>query len=285
MALQAIPGLALYQITPRSFPTVDTSQYAMLIFDGYTPDRPPATNALLINPADSPWLPAQGTLREPPITLWRSEDPTLAYVDLRAIRIARANKVTLPDWAHPLIESNGAPLGFVGTTAGQRVVGLTFDLQQSNFPLSSAFPIFVANVVRFLTPATVAQASNLTPNEPALMRPPPGVDRIVIDGPANQQWTIATVGPIVRFEHTGQVGLYTAREYTGSQVVATQQFAVDLFSVAESDLRPRANLADHAAVVAAKPADKSQTIREFAPWLLALLVPLMLLEWWWFHRR
>jgi hypothetical protein len=284
-ALQVIPGIALYQITPRSYPTIDPSAYAMVVFDGYAPDQPPTRNALLINPTDAPWLPSQGTVREPPITVWRSEDPTLAYVDLRTIRIARASNVTLPDWAHPLIESNSTPLGFVGSNAGQRIVGLTFDLQQSNFPLSASFPIFVANVVRFLTPATIAQAASLSPGEPALIRPPPGVDRVVVDGPASQQWTLTSLETVVRFEQTGQVGLYTAHEYSGSQVVGSQQFAVNLFSPAESDLRPRANLTDHDSAALPPAADRTQIIREYAPWLLALMLPLLVLEWWWFHRR
>src|SRR6202022_3483243 len=120
--------------------------------------------------------------------------------DLRTIRIARASNVTLPDWAHPLIESNGTPLGFVGSNAGQRFVGLTFDLQQSNLPLSASFPIFVANVVRFLTPPTIGEAAYLSPGEPALIRPPPGVDRVVVDGPSNQQWTVTSTDPTIRFD-------------------------------------------------------------------------------------
>src|SRR5262249_12155210 len=154
-ALQSQPGVVLYQVTPRSYPTVDTAPYGVIVFDGYVPDRPPTKNALLVNPTDVPWLPMDGIVRDPPVTGWRSNDPTLAYVDLRTIRIARASDLKLPDWAHPLIESNGIPLGFIGNNNGQRTVGLAFDLQQSNLPLTAAFPIFVANIMRFLTPPTV----------------------------------------------------------------------------------------------------------------------------------
>ncbi len=284
-ALGAIPGLNVYQVSPRSFSSVDLAPYAVIVFDGYAPDRPPTKNALLINPIDTPWLPIQGTVRDPAITLWRGDDPILAYVDLRTIRISRASNVTLPDWARPLIESNGIPLGFVGETGGRRVVGLTFDLQQSNLPLSASYPIFMANVIRFLTPPTVAQAPSLAPLEPAILQLPPGVDRVVVDGPAGQEWTIVPTEPVVRFEQTGQVGLYRATEYLGSQVVAVQHFAVDLFNPAESDLRPRANLTNYDAHRVPTAADTAPIVREFAPWLLAFAIPLLLGEWWWYHRR
>ena len=284
-ALQSVPGLALFQVAPRSFPTVNLAPYGLIVFDGYTPDRLPARNSLLINPTDAPWLPLQGTLRDPPITSWRSDDPLLAYVDLRSVRIARAGNVVLPDWAHPLIQSNDVPLGFVGSVSGVRIVGLTFDLQQSSLPLSSAFPILIDNAVQFLAPPSAAEAASLAPNTPAVIRPRPGVDRVVVEGPVNQSWSLAPGEGVVRFSQTDQVGLYRATEYAGSQVVAVEQFAVDLFSSAESDLRPRAALADHEAPQTPRSDATVLATRDLAPWLLWLAVPLLLGEWWWFHRR
>ena len=283
-ALQSIPSLTVFQIAPRSFPGVDVSGYALIIFDGYAPDVPPTRNALLVNLPDTPWLPTQGTLRDPPITLWRSDEPTLAYVDLQSVRIARASNVRLPDWAHATVESAGTPLAFVGTYAGQKIVGLTFDIQQSNFPLSAAFPIFVANVVRYLTPDAVAPAAYLAPGQPKSVRPPPGVDRIAIDGPRGGHWEIKPTEATASFGATGQVGLYQATEYAGSTVASTERFAVDRFDPSVSDIRPRANLVDRVAPApASTKADRS--IREFAPWLLAFAFPLLILEWWWYHRR
>jgi hypothetical protein len=284
-ALKSVPGIAVFQVTPRAFPTVDPAPYSLIVYDGYTPERPPTKNALLINPTDAPWLPFQGTLRDPPITLWRNDDPTLAYVDLRMIRVSRASNLVVPDWAHPLIETNGVPLAFVGSTGGQRVVGLDFDIQQSNLPLSAGFPIFIANVVRYLTPPAVGQADFLTPGQPALIRPQPGVDQVVVEDPSNQQTALPVSGSIVPFVQTARVGMYHVTELTGSNAVATQDFAVNLFDPVESDLRPRANLADHDSAQPATPAERAPTISELAPWLLALVVPLLLGEWWWFHRH
>ncbi len=284
-ALQSVPGLSLYQVTPRSFPTVDTTPYSVLVFDGFIPDQPPTKNALIVDPSDAPWLPLEGVVRAPQITLWRNDDPTLAYVDLRPIRIARASNVKLPDWAHPLIEANGMPLGFIGDNDGRRVVGLTFDLRQSNLPLSAAFPILVSNVMRYLIPPTVTQSASLAPSAPAIIQPRPGVDRVVIEGPGNQRWTIVPSDQVIRFDRTDRVGLYQATEFVGSQSVAVQQFAVNLFDPAESDLRPRARLADRDSAIEVSSTQKVPVVHEYAPWLLLLAIPLLLGEWWWFHRR
>lgn len=284
-ALQATPGLSTYQVSPRGYSAVDTASYAVIIFDGFTPEQPPTRNALIVNPSDAPWLPIQRIVRDPPITLWRSDDPTMAYVDFRSVRIARASVVSLPNWAHSLIESNGIPLGFIGDNNGVRMVGLTFDLQQSNFPLSASFPIFISNVMRYLIPPTVAHQESLVPGSPALLQPPPNVDRIVVQGPHAESWTIKPNGPVVTFDHTSEAGLYRATEYSRSQIVNVQQFAVNLFSPSESDLRPRANLIDHNSDVRQSPALPRPVIHEYAPWLLLLAIPVFLGEWWWFHRR
>ncbi len=284
-ALEAVPGVTLYQVTPRSFPTVDTTSYGVLVFDGFVPDRPPTKNSLIVDPSDAPWLPLQGIVRTPPITLWRNDDPTLAYVDLRTVQIARASNVKLPDWAHPLIESNGVALGFIGDNEGTRMVGLTFDLQQSNLPLSASFPILISNVMRFLTPAALTQSASLAPGAPAVIQPRPGVDRVVVSGPTGGTWTIVPSGAVVRFDQTDQVGLYQATEYVGSQSVDVQRFAVNLFDPSESDLRPRADLTDHDSPLGNIPTKKTPVVHEYAPYLLLLAVPLMLGEWWWFHRK
>lgn len=284
-ALEAVPGVTLYQVTPRSYPTVDTGPYGVLVFDGYIPDRPPTKNALIVDPSDTPWLPLEGVVRTPPITLWRNDDPTLAYVDLRSVQIARASNVKLPDWAHPLIQSNGVALGFVGDNNGARIVGLTFNLQQSNLPLSPAFPILVSNVMRFLTPPAVTQSASLAPGVPAIVQPRPGVERVVVSGPAGLSWTIVPSGGVVRFDQTDQVGLYQATEYIGSQSVDVQRFAVNLFDPTESDLRPRANLVDRVSPSGSSPGEKTPVVHEYAWYLLLLAVPLMVGEWWWFHRR
>jgi hypothetical protein len=284
-ALESLPGFAVYEVSPRSYDAVDPSAYGIIVFDGYAPDQPPAKNSLLINPTDTPWLPLNGIVRNPPITLWRNDDPTLSYVDLRQVLIARASSLALPDWAHPVIESNGIPLGFVGTVNGQRIVGLSFDLQQSNLPLSSAFPIFVANVMRFLTPPSVALSPTLAPGDPAIITPQPGVDRVVVDGPNQESWTLTPKRGSLQFDGTDRTGLYRVTQYAGSNAVATEQFAVNLFSPDASDLRPRANLTDRNAPPAPAGTAKLPMIHEYAPWLLLLVIPLMLGEWWWFHRR
>jgi Ca-activated chloride channel family protein len=284
-ALQSIPGVSIYQVSPRSYPAVDTSPYGVIVFDGYTPDRPPPKNALIVDPSDAPWLPTEGIVRTPPITLWRNDDPTLAYVDLRSIQIARATNVKLPDWAHPLIESNSVPLGFIGDNGGRRLIGLTFDLRQSNLPLSASFPVMITNFMRFLIPPTVAQAASLAPGAAAVIQPRPGVERVVVDGPGGAHWTIVPSDQVVRFTGTDLVGLYRATEYIGSQAVQTDQFAVDLFAPEESDLRNRARLTDHDAPGGLSAGRPTPVIHEYASWLLLLGVPLMIVEWWWFHRR
>lgn len=284
-ALPLLPNGRVFTIAPRAYSSLAIDRFDVVIFDGFLPENLPAKNLLIINPPDSPFFPYQRMLTSPPVTLWRSTDPVLQYVDLNGVWIARAPSVTIPSWAHALIESNGVPLAFAGDLNGHQVVGITFDLQQSNLPLTTAFPVLIANAIHALQPPTIAGIGSYTPGSPVTIIPTLGVDHIVISNPQGQTTTIATNGQPFTDMTTDQTGVYQVVQSVSGRVVSSSQFAINLTDPAESDLRPRAVLSDRANAATALPSGPRPVTNEFWSWLLLAGAGLFAGEWWWYHRR
>ena len=79
------------------------------------------------------------------------ESPLLWNVELDAIRLARAGKLTIPNdtrWrASVPVESAGEPIVLaLEGPRGARAVAAAFAVGDSNFPLRAGFPLFVSNV-------------------------------------------------------------------------------------------------------------------------------------------
>jgi Ca-activated chloride channel homolog len=196
-----------------------------------------------------------------------------------------ASKVDLPRWAKPLISTaDGVPLMASGQDGDRRVAILPFDLQQSNLPLMSAFPILMANMVNYLSPPGVVQSADIQTGAPESLSPLPQVDRVRVAAPNDQSTEFrAGQGPIT-YAATDVPGLYRVQQIVqgGQQTVDDDLFAANLANPDESDIRPRLSGLNNPG-----PLDAGLTIlqKEFWGLLAALVLPLLLFEWFWFHRR
>ena len=210
----------------------------------------------------------------------------LAFVDIRDMNINRAAKLDMPRWAKPLISTaDGVPLMAAGQDGDRRIVILPFDLQQSNLPLMSAFPILMANVVNYLSPPGVVQSSEIHTGAPESLSPLPQVERVrVADArPTERPSSALAQGPIT-YAGTDVPGLYRVQQIVpgGQQTVEDDLFAANLANRDESDIRPRLSGLSNPG-----PLDAGLTMlqKEFWGLLAALVLPLLLFEWFWFHRR
>jgi hypothetical protein len=161
---------------------------------------------------------------------------------------------------------------------------MPFDLRQSNLPLSPAFPIMMSNVLSYLSPPGVVQSTEIHTGDPESLSPLPQVERVRVAGPNDQAVEFrAGQGPI-SYATTDVPGLYRVQQIIqgGQQTVDDDLFAANLTNPEESDIRARlSGLASGGAV------DAGLTLlqKEFWGLLAALVLPLLLFEWFWFHRR
>ena len=283
--LTLLPNVDLYRIPAQRYLAVEADRFDIIVFDAYLPPLLPRGNLLVVNPPDRGSFRTTGQIRRPRVATWDREDPILSFVDIRDLNVNAASKVDLPRWAKPLVSTaDGIPLMAAGQDGDRRVAILPFDLKQSNLPLMSAFPILMANLVNYLSPPGVVQSSEVQTGAPESLLPLPQVERVRVAGPDNHATEFSTGQGPITYATTDVPGLYHVQQIVqgGQQTVEDDLFAANLANPDESDIRPRLTGLSNPGPLDAGLATLQ---KEFWGLLAALVLPLLMFEWFWFHRR
>ncbi len=259
--------------------------YDLYVLDSVPiPSALPAADLLLINPqveangGEDSLLAVTNTFSNTTVTRL-ADSPLLEFVDWSGVHISRAQAVFAP-WAQPLISAEGGPLLLAGEVNGRRSAILTFDLHDSDLPLQIAFPILMANLTEWLTPGRAFDASAVVhPGDALRIVPSPGTTHVLVERPDGSSWIEPAGEEATVFEETEQIGLYTVRLRTAEGDQPGGQFAVNLFSSAESDIEPAATIRIGQTTLS-EPGDDDVGRREFWPWLAGIAVLILALEWW-----
>jgi hypothetical protein len=279
-AIGLLPNVVLDRVQPRSFGSVVPEDYDVIVYDTDVPDVVPARPALIVSPATSPFLAVDGLLTNPAITAWERDHPLLANVDLTDVRIASAPKVEAPGWARAIVESPNGPLVLAGDESGRRVVVLAVDLHRSNLPLTTAFPVLIANAIGYLTPPGLLSSEVVSPGAEVVITPSIEARTVTVQPPSGADEVFPVKGPSLTYSDTRLTGLYRVRQSDGQRVIAESAFAVNLLSAAEADLRPRELPAGRPV----EPGAPRPTPNELTRWALGVGLVALLAEWWWYHR-
>ena len=263
LALALLPNVNLYKVTPAEYDppaTLDGVPFDLTVLDAgvVTPTRTqlPAGNLLILEPnASTDLFNVQGEIvaPQPSFSLLDSgglasagdnagRDPLLRFVDLSGLHVAQAANITTPDWGRVVLGSDKGPLVIVGEPQGRKVGLVAFDLQQTDLPVQTAFPLLIRNMITFLlpdptggVPVSVAPRS-IVEVEGATH----SVDKVLVEDPAGKEWTypLDAESRRVAFGETAQTGVYYVTQYAGDEIVAQEAFVVNLGSRYESVVRP-----------------------------------------------
>jgi hypothetical protein len=225
-------------------------------------------------------------MQSPRIAGWEANDPLLAFVDVRDLAVNRARRVELPSWARTLITTTqGYSLLAAGQEGDRRIAILPFDLAQSSLPRATAFPILMANFVSYLAPPGIVRNHGIATGEPETLLPLPQAERLRVIAPDQQALDLKASNGLLTYSTTDQPGVYRVQQFVtgGSQTVDEDLFAANIGERGESDLRPRMpgqlgagfDLSDVLVPIQS----------ELWGLLAALALPLLMFEWFWFHRR
>ena len=277
-ALRSIPGARVVTATPDE---IDGAQPDLTVFDGVAPKPMPNGPMILVHPpGDNGIVQVTGDLRLPPITSVDSTHPFLAGVDVNAVRLSRADRLTLPTWGHTVLGSQRGPLVVEGVREGQPIAIFAFDPVLSGFEKSIGFPVLLANTVSS-TLARVTGPSVRPGQEITIPAPSDGRPAVVVR-PDGQRDTLASAGPGTRFDRTDQIGRYSVQDASTQRT--TRTFSVSLLNAGESNTAPRPvpNPPPRQMV------DESGLLRLSTEWwwpLLAAGIALLTFEWLVFARR
>lgn len=238
-------------------------------------DRP----ALIFRTARPPeGIEATGVVANVVATFQAPGEPVLDGVDLSELAIAEVQEVDARGWS-PIVRSGDIPLVLLGSVNGHRAAYFTFDVGHSNLPVQIAFPVLGNALLEWLAGDVAAQVTSAPAGTPIGLTPPPGGGTSVA-GPRGEP--VALVEGATEFVDTDLPGVYRVT-YTDSSGVVTQgPVAVRTFVAEEAGAVTRE-------IPTAAPtgeADGAATlIREWGPLVVAVLLALLLVEWWVGHQR
>lgn len=168
---------------------------ALTVFDGRTPDVLPPGPVLVVAPRASNALWKLGeSIQNPVVAKQDGDSPLMTHIRLDNVLIPEARKLTLDPAAKPrvLVEAGGGdPIYAALERPEGKVVVLAVDLDKSDLPLQTAFPIMATNLLSWLsgtqgelrealaTGSTTEAALPVetVPEAVRVLRPPSGPDR------------------------------------------------------------------------------------------------------------
>jgi hypothetical protein len=306
---EAIPlvDLTVIKVAPDAQPT-STPAGSIMVFHRKVPDVLPAGQVLFIEPDRSGALWELGEPLHNPIVAKQDKDsPLMMHIRLDNVVVPEARKLTLKAAAHVLAESAaGDPLYAVlsrpdGTGQG-KVVLLTVDLDKSDLPLQTAFPIMMTNLLNWFggtkgelrealpsgsvaevevpaeKPAVIERVLRRPDGREQPLRIPEGATKVTV-GPLDRTgvWSIVrrTVGAAEKKD-----GLAKTATPSGDIVA---ELACNLADRRESDLRPVDGLPDRPTILPTGLA--GLIVRPIWYYLLASAWLLTCWEWFLYQRR
>ncbi len=178
-------------------------------------------------------LEVQGKVQDPPIVDWDRTHPAMRYLDLSKVAIQEAMRVRPLGGGRALVESNLTPLIYAMDEGGVKAIFLGFDLYRTDLPLRVAFPLFVSNALRWLSPSRLEDAGlQLRAGQTLAAALPAGAGMATLTDPAGRKHALqADADSRVSYVDTTSAGIYTVTADGWEQ-----RFVVNLLDDAESNV-------------------------------------------------
>ena len=291
--------LVIDKITPSDYSDDKAARYDAVLFDAFTPPRPPDAHAIYLDPqgADSPFAIAK-TVNAPYLSDVDEQHPVLRWVSLADLNMSRASVFRLGPFDRPLAKMIKDPIVIAREQPGplgmRRAVALGFDVRQSDLPLRVAFPVLLMNAIdwfagdvdedlgSFRTGTTLFLPLR---DNPSKTRGPDTKLRELQKADLTQPGDVHTTVPV----HEGIVKLYGEKAGFYSlrvpELLRGIEFALNLADGAESAALLRTELQLERTTLIRPDAGQVALRRTLWPYLLLVALLLLLCEWWTYHRR
>ncbi|MEE3185433.1 MAG: VWA domain-containing protein [Gemmatimonadota bacterium] len=283
------PRLSLAVVSPAQYdPQVSADVY---IFDRFAPPEAPGGPTLVFLPPDVEWLTQTlAVVEAPEVPGWNPAHPVLRFVALEDLRIDRAARIAMPE------EGDAGPTSVVGETRRapaaevvvgspllplvlvserpDRIVRVSFALEDSNFPLHPGFPIFLTNTLGWLMDEQVALA-----RPPGQIEVPLAMAAVTdLEGSDVATWPLSNRTVFM----ADQPGLYTV-----AQADRRLRVAVNLASTARTSVNDSGFTSDEITSAASTVLADTEVGPSEELWMAFLLLALFLVvvEWVTYHRR
>jgi hypothetical protein len=276
--LERLPNVEL-TVTDR---LNDTSPADIVLYHDVPVPELPAGRYVLIN-TDSPSLPIErtGILRNPLIIDWETEHPVLESANLANIRIPQAIRFTGSAGLESLVRSSQGTLLYAYDSDKYKAVVFAFDTELSSFSLRVAFPLVITNVLNWLFPGSgMDSIRDIRTGDIARFAVSRSDYPLTIEYPDGEQERRTMAEDTLTIADTGTPGVYSVSGQNRSF-----QFAANLESSAESDIRPRFTGASGNTAESEQVRDEAGSVRPLWTVFLIFALLILLLEWMLWIRR
>ncbi len=215
------------------------------------------------------------------------DHPVFRFVNVERLFISKFRLIQPGADVQVLAEGSAGPAVLSVSRGPMRVVHVTFDPLDSNWPFLRGFVTFVVNAVEHLGRAGEAiSASSFAPGDALVTRLPAAAAAVELNKPDGTveplQVTdpeLFTWGPI---RLSGVYGL--SWQEPGAAERAARVFAVNCTSELEGDIVPAPQiLAREEGVTVA--GGRGARYTPLWPWAIGLCLAVVMLEWWVYHRK
>jgi Ca-activated chloride channel family protein len=246
--------------------------FDVVVVDGVSPPAIGRGRFILVNsaPRDVP-IEVLSRMERPVVLDWDRSHPIMRHVDPAKVAIEDALRIRPLAAGKALIDSASGPLIYLVEEPDRKVLFVGFDLFKSDFPLHVAFPLVIANAIRWLHPAGLDYGSfQVAAGHPIQLPVESGVTSAWVRTPHGRRAPARIVHGVLSFPDTDEVGVYTVETERGET-----RIAVNLADAHESNLTPRP-LPAPTATTAPPPAPIAVHREQWALFVLAALLVLLL---------
>jgi von Willebrand factor type A domain len=230
-ALALNPEISLASATPGQYTHAMSVGADVVVFDGFVPPQPPAASAVYFAPKGGPFV-VKGEKKDPAMTAWADGHPLLRHVTMDQLTIETAEILQPQAKDVVLMGHYEDALMLLREADGRFLLGIGFDLAKTDFPLQSAFPIFMHNVVHVFSRKPEGEIkTSYQIGEQVELAVTEGRERVVVQTPLDKK----EAAPV----RAGQAVYRPATPgfYRYADADAVRVFAVSLTDAAESNLQ------------------------------------------------
>lgn len=285
---RSLPALDVFEVAPDA--GLPEQLFDLYVFDGWLPEALPVGDVLFINPPEGTRLfDVAATQAVSGVLIVNGDDPRMRNLRPYAngITIRGIRPLEGIEWATPLARVDDQPVIVAGESGDQQVAILAFDSRYPNtdLVLQPAWPILMAELVNWFTPPRAIEVvESLAPGTPVRVRFVEDADRAVITRPDRSHDDLTASASSALYAGTFEPGVYEVALYAGDTLLRSDAFAVNLFDETESRIAPTTSVTLGTTTIAQDTREEMGR-REGWPWLVALGLLVLTVEWWLYHRN
>ena len=270
-ALSNIKGLELYKTNPGE--KIDEG-YDLYIFDSVAPEvLPKSGSVLLLNPPEDNGIIEVGAELQGGIADIMTH-PITRYMENANFTVSKLKSMEVPFWSEVLINVDENAAAIYGEYKGRKTAVIGFDLHNSDFALTTEYPIFIYNLASYLIGIDTEGRTSYVCGDSIDLNPNPEIKEANIKDPSGEVHRLVLTYPMLPFDNTGQFGVYELTQKIGETEKVSSfavNFPVESESVNNLQLAPLAAKASEAGTALGG--------TRLQDWLLGLLLLVAAVEW------